>query len=149
MKSNLAHLAAYTMVFGLLSLVGRAHADDSRQFAGGFEIVSTSAVDADTVKVRIRLRVQNVSGHSVANALVLLADYQSGPDLGSFPGLMDAAKAQIVQFEETFTVPNEVMHHLRAGTWPRFRITYQDANGRAHIRPIDSLRMSSAGEVSR
>jgi hypothetical protein len=126
--------------------VGAARADDGRDFAGGFHIVSTVAIDADTTRVTIRLRVQNVSGHDVANAVVLLKDDMPGDPLGSFPALMTTDDRAMVEIEGSFDVPSERVQHWEQGPGPQFEVVYQDMQGQDQRRPVETVPMLIGGE---
>jgi len=121
--------------------VGAARADDGRDFTGTYDIVATSVIDADNTRVTVRLHVQNVSGHDVANAVVLLMGDRPNAELGAFPALMDASDRQIVHFEESFDVPNQSVQNWQQGPGPQFQVLYQDAEGREQRRPVEAARM--------
>lgn len=84
---NFRHVAlSVAVAFFACLQVRPASADSGDGFAGFYQIVSMTPVDDETTTVTIRLRVQNVGGRTVDNAVMWLLDDAPGATIGWFHG---------------------------------------------------------------
>jgi hypothetical protein len=141
MKTRLTITLLLVLGAALGLATGRASADGGRDFAGSYQIVSSTKISSDTVRVTLRLRLQNVSGHAVDNAVVLLAGDLPGAELGSFEGLHTLGDRAMTVIESSFDVEQRQSIRWRDAPGPRFEVVYHDAQGAAVRRPVEAVRM--------
>lgn len=139
---NARSAVAATLVLASLAFIAdMSRADNGRDFAGEFAIVSQDAIDSQNMLVTVRLRVQNVSGNAVSGAKVELVSDPVGLDGTAFSGPLTLADRDIAVLEGSFTVPAEQAARWVEAGRPAFRVTYTDLSGNTWQRPVEAIQM--------
>ena len=113
-----------------------AHAAESRDFAGFYNVVRSVAV-TDGYDVRLVARVYNFGAADLACATVTVADVSDPNVTHAYLGTVSIDRGGSLRLSGDFTVPGTEYQRWQGGKTPVLRIDYVDAAGQTRRDVIE------------
>jgi len=133
------------VVFGCLTPAWHlARADNGRDFIGAYSVRMIGAPGSGTSRIQLNLRLQNVSGGAINNAVVEVDALPPAPAAQSFRSAISLADRATLTITGQFTVATQEALRWSAGREPSPRIVViaTDAGGTARRYAVELIGAS-------
>jgi hypothetical protein len=144
--SRLSGAVATALLSGSLAWAPLAIADNGRDFAGTYRVEGSVPLGSPIVTVTLAIRLQNVSGTAVTNAVVELDGLPPAPLAQSFPMAITVPDRGFVTVRGTFAVRSLDAKRWQSGIAPAPAVVLigSDQAGKASRRNVELISQPAA-----
>ncbi len=137
------HRLVATMALAAIALLvaSPVRADGGREFAGGYEVRNSQVISPAVTRVTLRVRIQNVSGHTVSSGSLWVLGSSDPKSIGQFVTPLSLQDRAIAVYQADFDVPARDAADWAKGRPPRLAVRYLDAAGKERVGPVELSRM--------